>query len=40
MMKNFMTLGALSKGRKPKEDLSGKDAAPIPEEAAVMAIFC
>jgi hypothetical protein len=39
MMKNFMTSGALSKGRKPEADLAGKDAIAIPGEAAVMTIF-
>jgi hypothetical protein len=39
MMKNFMTLGAFSKSRKPGGDPGGKSAAPIPGEAGVMTIF-
>jgi hypothetical protein len=39
MMKNFMTSGALSKGKKPEGDQGGNDAASDPEEAAVMIIY-
>jgi hypothetical protein len=39
IMKNFMTSGAFSKGRKPREDPGGKCVAPIPGEAKVMSIF-
>jgi hypothetical protein len=39
MRKNFMTSAALSKCRRPKEDLGGKDVTPIPEEVAIMTIF-
>jgi hypothetical protein len=39
MMKNFLTSGSLSKGRKPEGDQSMKDTAPIPEEVAVMTVF-
>jgi hypothetical protein len=33
-----MTLGALSKAKKPEGDLGGKDATPFPGEEAVMVI--
>jgi hypothetical protein len=39
MMKNFMTSGAFSKGRKLEGDLGRKGAAPIPREVEVMTIF-
>jgi hypothetical protein len=39
MMKNFMTSGALSKGKKPEGDQGGNGAASDPEEAAVMIIY-
>jgi hypothetical protein len=39
MLKNFMTSRTLLKGRRPEEDLGGKDATPIPEEVAVMTNF-
>jgi hypothetical protein len=39
MIKNFKTLGAFSKGRKPEGGLRGKGATPIPEEVEVMPIF-
>jgi hypothetical protein len=39
MMRNFMTSGTFSKGKNPGWDPGGKDAAPIPGEAEVMAIF-
>jgi hypothetical protein len=39
MMKNFMTLGALFKGRKLGEGPGGKGMAHIPEDAEVMALF-
>jgi hypothetical protein len=39
MMKKLMTLGALSKGKKPEGDSGEKDVTPIPREAAVLAIF-
>jgi hypothetical protein len=39
MMKNYMTLGALSKGKKPEGDPRGKAAAPFPGEEAVMSIY-
>jgi hypothetical protein len=40
MMKNFMTSGALSKGKKPEGDPGGKGVAPFPrEEEAVMSIY-
>jgi hypothetical protein len=38
MMKNFMTSGALSRGKKPEGDPGRKGTAPAPEKAAVMAI--
>jgi hypothetical protein len=39
MMKNFMTSGAFSKGRKPRVDPSGKATVPIPGQAEVLTIF-
>jgi hypothetical protein len=36
MMKNFMTSGALSKGKKPEGDPC---MAPFPREEAVMSIY-
>jgi hypothetical protein len=38
-MKNFMTLGALTKGKEPEGDLGGKGATPFPEEEAIMMIY-
>jgi hypothetical protein len=35
MMKNFMTSGALSRGKKPKGDSGGKGSAPDPGEEVV-----
>jgi hypothetical protein len=39
MMKNFMTLGALSMGKKPEEDPGGKGAVYDPGEAVSMIIY-
>jgi hypothetical protein len=39
MMKNFMTSGAFSKGKKPGGDSGGKGVAPILGEVEVTAIF-
>jgi hypothetical protein len=41
MMRNFLTLGAFSKGRKPEGggDLGGKGATPNPGEVEVMTNF-
>jgi hypothetical protein len=39
MMKNYMTTGALAKGKKPEDDPRGKAATPFPWEEAVMAIY-
>jgi hypothetical protein len=39
MMKNFMTTGALTKGKEPKGDPGGKSVTPYPEEEAVMVIY-
>jgi hypothetical protein len=39
MIKEFMTSGTFSKGRKLGGDLGGNSAAPIPGEAKVMTIF-
>jgi hypothetical protein len=39
MMKNFMTSGALSKGKKPKGDPGEKGATSVLDEAAIMTIF-
>jgi hypothetical protein len=39
MMKILMTLGCLSRGKKPKGDPGVKDVAPIPAETTVMTIF-
>jgi hypothetical protein len=30
MMKNYMTTGTLTKGKKPKDDAAGKATAPFP----------
>jgi hypothetical protein len=38
-MKNFMTLGAFTKGRKLEGDPGRKGTAPIPGQAEVMTIF-
>jgi hypothetical protein len=39
MMKNFMTSGALAKGKKPEGDPGEKGATPFPGEEAVMTIY-
>jgi hypothetical protein len=39
MMKNYMTTGALAKGKKPVGDPGGMAAAPIPREEAIMPIY-
>jgi hypothetical protein len=39
MMKNYMTMGALMKGQKPKDDAAGKVTTPFPEEKEVMSIY-
>jgi hypothetical protein len=39
MMKNYMTTGALAKGKKPVDDAAGKATAPLPGEKAVMSIY-
>jgi hypothetical protein len=39
MMKNYMTTGALAKGKKPRDDAAGKATAPLPGEKAVMSIY-
>jgi hypothetical protein len=39
MMKNFMTSGALSKGKKPERDPGRKGLPPFPEEEALMSIY-
>jgi hypothetical protein len=39
MMKNYMTTGSLTKGKKHKDDAPGKAAAPFPGEKAVMSIY-
>jgi hypothetical protein len=39
MMKNYMTMGAFTKGKKPEGDLTGKVAAPFPKEKMVMSIY-
>jgi hypothetical protein len=38
MMKNFMTSGALTKGKEPEGDPSEKGVTPFPGEEAVMMI--
>jgi hypothetical protein len=38
-MKNYMTTGAFTKGKKPEGDSVGKAATPFPEEMAVMSIY-
>jgi hypothetical protein len=39
MMKNFMTMEALSKGKKLDGDPGGKGVTAFPEEEAVMMIY-
>jgi hypothetical protein len=39
MIKNFMTSGALSRGKKPEGDSDKKGATTIPGEAAIMKIY-
>jgi hypothetical protein len=39
MMKNFMTSGVLSKGKKPEGDLDGKGVTHFPMKEAVMMIY-
>jgi hypothetical protein len=39
MIKNYMTTGALTKGRKSEGDPGGKTIAPFPEDEAVMSIY-
>jgi hypothetical protein len=39
MMKNYMTTGALAKGKKPKGDAAGKAATPFPGEEVVVSIY-
>jgi hypothetical protein len=39
MMKNYMTTGTFTKGKKPKGDSVGKAAVPFTEEKAVMLIY-
>jgi hypothetical protein len=39
IMKNFMTMGTLSKGKKPERDLGGIGTASSHGEAAVMMIY-
>jgi hypothetical protein len=39
MMKNYMTSGALTNGKKPEGDPAQKVTAPFPREEAVMSIY-
>jgi hypothetical protein len=39
MLRNFMTLRALSKGKKPEGGLGGNVTTPFPGEEAVMLIY-
>jgi hypothetical protein len=39
MMKNYMTTGTLTKGKKPKDGAAGKATTPFPGEKAVMSIY-
>jgi hypothetical protein len=39
MMKNFLTLGALSKGKKPRGDQGRRGMTPFPREEVVMSIY-
>jgi hypothetical protein len=39
IMKNFMTSGALSWGKRPEGDPGGKGTTLTPREAAIIAIF-
>jgi hypothetical protein len=39
MIENYMTMGALAKGKKPEGGPRGKAAVPFLEEEAVMSIY-
>jgi hypothetical protein len=39
MMKNYLTTGTFSRGKKPKGDSTRKEATPFLEEKAVMSIY-
>jgi hypothetical protein len=39
MMKNYMTMGTFTKGKKPEGDSLGKAVAPFPKEKAIMLIY-
>jgi hypothetical protein len=39
MIKNFMTLGTLTRGRELEEDLGRSDTMPFPEEDAIMMVY-
>jgi hypothetical protein len=39
MIKNYMTTGALAKGKKLENDAVGKATAPLPREKVVMSIY-
>jgi hypothetical protein len=39
MMKNYMTTGALAKGKKPEDDAVGKAATPFLGVKAVLSIY-
>jgi hypothetical protein len=39
MMKNFMTSGVLTRGKKPEGDPGGKGTTPFPKEEAVIMIY-
>jgi hypothetical protein len=39
-MKNYITMGSFTKGKKPEVDLAGKTATPFPKEKVVMSIYC
>jgi hypothetical protein len=39
MMKNYMTTGALTKGKNPEGNAVGKATTPFPGEKAVMSIY-
>jgi hypothetical protein len=39
MIKNFMTSGTVSKGKKPVRDSGGRGATPFPGEEVVLEIY-
>jgi hypothetical protein len=39
MMKNYMTMETLARGKNPRGDSTGKAATPFPKEKAVLSIY-